>query len=275
VCRSAGCSRPDVLGRGLPAGGEDGSAGTREVKLARLFTVSRLDADGKPVMDPGSSSYVATFDGKHALSELVEAEYLRRGGNHFLQVVGDGLQGASDNARHPHRGHLPRPRAPARPGRPPGLHHPRPRCLAQRREELDAGKADAIIAAARSYPLAGIKAEELDKKLGYFERNGHRMRYARYRHLGMFTGSGAIEGGIKAIVVQRAKQAGMHWTTGGAASIIALRTQHASNRCDELWPAPPPRKTGCTPPSDIQQDSDTRARAATKIISNKAGVHPG
>jgi hypothetical protein len=53
----------------------------------------------------------------------------------------------------------------------------------------------------------------------------------------MFTGSGAIEGGIKAIVVQRAKQSGMHWTTGGAASIIALRCQHASGRWDELWPA--------------------------------------
>ena len=72
--------------------GEDGSAGTREVKLARFFTVSRLDEDGKPVMDPGSSSYVATFDGKDALAGLVEAEYLRRGGNHFRQVValGDG-----------------------------------------------------------------------------------------------------------------------------------------------------------------------------------------
>ncbi len=51
---------------------EDGKAGTREVKLARLFTVSRLDEDGRPVMDAGSSTYVATFDGKDALAELVE-----------------------------------------------------------------------------------------------------------------------------------------------------------------------------------------------------------
>ena len=43
--------------------GEDGQAGTREVKLARLFTVSRLDEHGRPVMD-GSSTYVATFDGR-------------------------------------------------------------------------------------------------------------------------------------------------------------------------------------------------------------------
>jgi hypothetical protein len=28
----------------------------------------------------------------------------------------------------------------------------------------------------------------------------------------------------------------MHWTVSGAASIIALRCQHASGRWDELWP---------------------------------------
>ncbi len=77
---------------GLPGKDDDGKAGTREVKLARLFTVSCLDDDGRPVMDPGSSTYVATFGGKNALAQLVEAEYLRRGGEHFRQVValGDG-----------------------------------------------------------------------------------------------------------------------------------------------------------------------------------------
>jgi len=63
------------------------------------------------------------------------------------------------------------------------------------------------------------------------------MRYQHFRELGMFIGSGHIEAGCKAIVVQRAKQAGMHWTTSGAAGIIALRTQHASGRWDEPWTA--------------------------------------
>jgi hypothetical protein len=72
--------------------GGDGTAGTHEVRLARFFTVSRLDRDGRPVMDPGSSSYVATLDGKDTLAGLVEAEYLRRGGERHRQVVaiGDG-----------------------------------------------------------------------------------------------------------------------------------------------------------------------------------------
>jgi hypothetical protein len=231
---------------GRPGKGEDGQAGTREVKLARLFTVSRLDDDGNPVMDPGSSSYVATFDGKDALAGLVEGEYLRRGGEHFRQVVaiGDGAAWiwTMAEALYPHATHI------------TDIWHAREHLtdlaahlafitpdpaqwLEDRGAELGAGNITAIITAARQYRLDGVKAADLDKKLGYFERNAHRMRYQHFRDLGMFTGSGAIEGGIKAIVVQRTKQSGMHWTTNGAADIIALRCQHASGRWDELWPA--------------------------------------
>ena len=119
-----------------------------------------------------------------------------------------------------------------------------PAWLEQRSAELDAGNIDAIITAARTFPLAGVKATELDRKLGYFKRNAHRMRYQHFRDLGMFTGSGAIEGGIKAIIVQRAKQSGMHWTVEGAASIIALRSQHASGRWNDfVAPRPAPAAT--------------------------------
>ena len=234
---------------GRPGKSEDGKAGTREIKLARLFTVSRLDDDGKPVMDPGSSSYVATFDGKDALAELVEAEYLRRGGEHFRQVVaiGDGAAWiwTMAGALYPHATHI------------TDIYHAREHLHdlanhlafitpdpAQWREdrlaELDTGNIEAIIHAARQYPLEGVKATELETKLGYFGHNIHRMRYARFKSLGMFIGSGAIEAGCKQIVVQRAKQSGMHWTTNGAADIIALRCQHASGRWDELWPDPNP-----------------------------------
>jgi hypothetical protein len=230
---------------GRPGKGENGKAGTREIKLARFFTVSGLDAKGRPVMDPGSSTYVATFDGKDALAGLVEAEYLRRGGGHHRQVVavGDGAAWiwTMAEALYPHATHI------------VDVYHAREHLhdlashlafitsdpagwLADRSKELDAGNIQGIIDAASCYPLQGIKADEVDRELGYFRNNAHRMRYAHFRRLGMFTGSGAIEGGIKAIVVQRAKQSGMHWTTAGAASIIALRTQHASGRWNELWP---------------------------------------
>ena len=233
--------------------GEDGAARTREIKLARFFTVSAMDARGHPVMDPGSSSYVATFDGKDILAELVQAEYLRRGGEHFRQVVaiGDGAAWiwTMAGALYPHATHI------------TDIYHAREHLhdlashlafitpdpaqwLEDRLADLDAGNIEAIISAARQYPLEGVKASELATKVGYFEHNAHRMRYARFRKLGMFTGSGAIEGGIKAIVVQRAKQAGMHWSIHGAADIIALRTQHASGRWDELWAAGTTRPAG-------------------------------
>ena len=222
---------------------EDGKAGTREVKLARFFTVSGLNASGRPLMDPGSSSYAFSFDGKDALAGLVKAEYLRRGGDRFRQVVaiGDGaawIWGMAGEL-YPHATHI------------TDIYHAREHLhdlaahlafitpgpaawLAERSAELDAGEIQAIIDAARAYPMAGVKAEELDRKLGYFERNAHRMRYADFKDLGMFIGSGAIEGGIKAIVVQRAKQSGMHWTIDGAADILALRCQRASGRWDDF-----------------------------------------
>ena len=70
------------------------------------------------------------------------------------------------------------------------------------------------------------------------------MRYQHFRDLGMFSATGAIEGGINAIVVQHAKQSGMHWTVDGAADILALRCQHASGRWNNFVapraPAPDP-----------------------------------
>jgi hypothetical protein len=72
--------------------GEDGRARTREVKLAVFFTQDKLDARGYPVRDPGSSSYLATFEPSSVFADLVEAEGIRRGARHVRQltILGDG-----------------------------------------------------------------------------------------------------------------------------------------------------------------------------------------
>ncbi|MGH3168446.1 MAG: hypothetical protein ACRDN0_21515, partial [Trebonia sp.] len=50
-----------------------------------------------------------------------------------------------------------------------------------------------------------------------------------FRQCGLFVGSGVVEAGCKAVIGQRLKQSGMHWTVNGADAIIALRCAEASN----------------------------------------------
>ena len=102
--------------------------------------------------------------------------------------------------------------------------------LQARLEDLDYGYIDGIEAAVREFPLQGVKHDEADKELGYFLHNAPRMRYRWFRSRGLFTGSGVVEAGCKSVIGQRLKQAGMHWTTGGADAIIALRCREASSQ---------------------------------------------
>ncbi|MGH3221069.1 MAG: hypothetical protein ACRDPY_20645 [Streptosporangiaceae bacterium] len=113
-----------------------------------------------------------------------------------------------------------------------------PDWVAERSGELDDGDIGAIVSAARAFSLAGAKAGELDTALGYFENNAHRMRYKHFRSLGMFVGSGTVEAGCKAVIGQRLKLSGMHWTVPGAAGILTLRCQQASGRWEEIWQQP-------------------------------------
>ncbi len=109
--------------------------------------------------------------------------------------------------------------------------------MARRRlEDLDYGDIDGICDAARIYPLAGVKKGKLDTALGYFETNALRMRYKWFRSRGLFVGSGAVESGCKAVIGQRLKLSGMHWTVAGA--IATLRCQQASRSEDQFWSAP-------------------------------------
>ena len=110
--------------------------------------------------------------------------------------------------------------------------------LAARLEDLDYGYIDGIVAAARKFPLTGVKKNELDTALGYFENNAPRMRYHWFRQCGLFVGSGVVEASCKSVIGQRLKQAGMHWTVSGADAIIALRCQEASSTWEAICNKP-------------------------------------
>jgi hypothetical protein len=228
--------------------GDDGRARTREVKLAVFFTQDTVDDKGYPVRDPGSSSYIATFEPAHAFAGLVEAEGIRRGARHVRQVtiLGDGatwIWGIA-SSKFPEATQI------------VDLFHAREHLhdlarvlefilgdrkddwLAARLEDLDYGDIDGICKAARACHLTGIKKDELDTALGYFENNAPRMRYHWFRSRGLFVGSGAVEAGCKSVIGQRLKLSGMHWTVEGANAIATLRCQQASRPEDRIWSAP-------------------------------------
>ena len=234
--------------KGRPGKGPDGQAHTREAKLACCFTQTSLDEQGHPVRDPGSSSYLATFAPAATFGQLVDAEARRRGSERIRQLVvlGDGavwIWNIADelfpaatqivDLYHAREHVYELATLAAR-----LLRKSHPGWLAERLAELDAGSIPDLLAAGRALKFTGSLARERDKQLGYFEVNAHRMRYAHYRDLGMFIGSGAVEAGCKAVIGQRLKLSGMRWNIPGATAIATLRCQQASNRWEEIWQRP-------------------------------------
>lgn len=227
--------------------GPDGRARTREAKLGCLFTQTGLNDEGHPVRDENSTSYFATLEPVATFSDLVAAEAKRRGADHIRQSVflGDGAHWIWNmaTARLPEATQI------------VDLFHAREHLheladllafiitddpndwYQERRTELDNGDIDAIVKAAMVYTLVGIRATQRKKALAYFTTNKHRMRYAYFRSLGMFVGSGTVEAGCKAVIGQRLKLSGMRWSDPGATSIITLRCQHASTHHNQTTTA--------------------------------------
>src|SRR5262249_3242113 len=166
--------------------GKDGRARTREVKLAVFFTQNKLSDEGYPVRDRSSSSYIASFEPAATFADLVKAEGIRRGAGHVRQmtIIGDGaawIWGIA-TAKFPEATQI------------VDLYHAREHLhdlartlefmlldrkdewLAARLEDLDYGYIDGIVAAARAYPLEGVKKDEVDKALHYFQANAPRIR---------------------------------------------------------------------------------------------------
>ena len=223
----------------------DGRAHTREAKLGCLFTQTRLDDEGHPVRDPASSSYVATITTAAEFGGVLYAEAQRRGCEKAEQliVLGDGAPWIWNVAAE----HLPRATQitdyfhtlqhlnllaeVALPADDDAAHQ----WLAKRRAELDRGDIEALLDAAQQIDADADQRLEINKAANYFEVNRERMRYSRFRGMGLFVGSGTVEAGCKSLIAQRLKQSGMRWRVRGAAAIISLRCQEASNRWEEIW----------------------------------------
>lgn len=224
----------------------DGKAKTREAKLGCVFTQTSFDAEGWPIRDPASTSYVGAIETVEDFGPRICAEAARRGLHRARTVIvlGDGAPWIWNlaEAYFPGAIHI------------VDLYHAREHLaavgrlafgstseagktwVATRRDELDDGDVEAVIAAIRTLSSSDLKVQdELRKEADYFETNKLRMCYKYFRARGFFVGSGVVEAGCKTVIGQRLKQSGMRWSVTGANAVIALRCRLLSQRWEDLW----------------------------------------
>jgi hypothetical protein len=227
---------------------EGGLSKTREAKLAAIFTQTRLDEKGRPVRDEASTSYVGEIETAAEFGFRVYGEALRRGLLRALRVIvlGDGapwiwaiadlhFPGAIQIVDLYHaRQHLSVVAKTVY-----GTNEKRINDWTEARKvQLDAGQINAIITAMKRLRPKDVNAYRvIQREIAYFRTNAERMRYAEFRRLGLFVGSGVVEAGCKTVIGRRLKQSGMHWTVNGANKIIALRCCYMSGRWEDFWEA--------------------------------------
>ena len=228
----------------------DGSAKTREVKLATVWTAEGRDTQGRPVRDLGSVSYNAAVESAAsrdtdpqpaAFAQRAYREAIRRGVDTAAQrvVIGDGAAWIWNLAAE----HFPDAIEIV------DIYHAKQhlcdvakaiygpgtdladRWASDRRAELDAGRLCAVVAALRIHVETTPEAR---KCIHYLFGNRHRMRYPQFRAKGLCVSSGVVEAGCKQIG-DRLKRAGMRWTVAGANAIIALRCCILSGRFEDFW----------------------------------------
>ena len=220
-------------------------AHTREAKLGCVFTQTAVDAEGYPIRDEASTTYVGAIENAEEFGSRLYAEAWRRGWAQADKkvVLGDGADWIWNQADlhfpdaiqivdlYHAREHLWDLSAKLYPSDSPAQR----RWVMVKKDKLDDGKIEALVRSLRSvaasHPQLG---EEIRAEANYFEGNKERMRYPKFRKQGLFVGSGVIEAGCKT-VLGRLKRSGMFWTVRGANSIIALRCCQLSGTFEDYW----------------------------------------
>jgi hypothetical protein len=227
--------------------GPDGKAKTREVKLAAMFTQTITGAEGSPIRDPQSTTYLASFEGSDAFGVWVRQAALQRGMAESKTVIylGDGAAWVWEIARtcfpkavqildYFHASQHVVALAKAAYSDPGTANN----WAIRWQSLLYDSELDTLLAEART--ATGPAPSELAQaEIDYLQRNRTRMDYLRYRHHGWFIGSGVVEAGCKRVIGQRLKQSGMFWTEPGATAVASLRCALLSaGGWDYLWSQP-------------------------------------
>lgn len=239
--------KKETAGRQGKTEGE--AAHTREAKLGCVFTQTGWDAEGYPIRDPGSTTYVGAIETALEFGQRIYVEAWKRGWSRAKQkvVLGDGAEwiwnlvaiyfpGAVEIVDLFHaRQHLWELARRLHPNDDKG----QKRWIKIHQDRLlDEGKIEQLVSALRAIRTNNPElAEKLRTEADYFERNTERMRYPKFRQQHLFVGSGVIEAGCKTVIGSRLKQSGMFWTVRGANAILALRCCHLNGRFEDYWEA--------------------------------------
>ena len=224
----------------------DGSAKTRMAYLGCVFTQHKTDAEGHPLRDYESTTYVSSFASIEEFGPALRQDAIRRGLALALQVVLliDGAEGLANMGR------LCFARATQIVDFYHALEHAGKVLVALlgSKEHADYktrlgrwarrllnDKVEQLIAQTRKECAGKSQAEAVEKELGYFISNVARMQYGTFRRKGFFIGSGVIEAGCKTVIGARCKQSGMFWGRPGAQNVLALRCIHSSRRLEAFW----------------------------------------
>ena len=221
---------------------------TREVKLGCVFTSSGVDPKGRPIRDVDSTTYTGAIENAEEFARRIYREAFQRGWARarIKVILGDGAIWIWNIAADQFPGailivdfyhaseHL----------------HTLSRWLFPTDEKarrcwvrvamylLDSGEIESLVTMIRClFPHHPDLAEKLETEAQYFERNADKMRYPKFRAMGLFVGSGVIEAGCKTVIGSRLKQSGMFWTVEGANRIIALRCCRISGKFEDFWEA--------------------------------------
>jgi hypothetical protein len=236
---------PWELDRSKP-GKEGDTPRTREAKLGCVFTQTGLDAEGRPVRDTSSTSYVAAIETSEEFGPRIYAEARRRGLDRAKKVVviADGapwiwilarlhFPGAIEILDLYHaREHLWKLAAKLFPSDEIG----RMRWIKRFQQKLDNGKIKSLVADLRSISAPNDQLRKaIQIEADYYEKNAHRMQYPDFRRQGLFVGSGVIEAGCKTVIGSRLKMSGMFWTVKGANAILALRCNLLNGDFEDYW----------------------------------------
>lgn len=246
----------EIDGTGIPivsqeldrskSGKEGDAPRTREAKLGCVFTQTGVDAEGRPVRDTSSTTYVAAIETSEEFGPRIYAEARRRGLDRAKKVVviADGapwiwilvrihFPGAIEILDLYHaREHLWKLAAKLFPCDDVG----RRRWVKRFQHKLDNGKIKRLVADLRSISAPNDELRKaIETEADYYEKNAHRMRYPDFRRQGLFVGSGVVEAGCKTLIGSRFKMSGMFWTVRGANAILALRCNILNGDFEDYW----------------------------------------